>query len=163
MTLLVKVPIIFLELQWQKGPGLTSSRVLGRWRSTLRWQLCWRWWRSGRAWGGGGGGGWHRSNTFHTYNFLISILHTQFTPQDWLGMTMTTDEAGWGDGETRKILRTRGARGSYYFILFPGLKEAKDDEEYERLMLVYRGSYYIVVLIKIHLTRQWNLIKQLTF
>ena len=60
--------------------------------------------------------GW-QSNTgrfsyrFHTYNFLISILHTQFTPQDWLGFMMTTDEAGSGDGETRKILRAKGARG----------------------------------------------------
>ena len=45
-------------------------------------------------------------------------------------------------------------RGEYYFILFPGWKDGKDDEEYERLMLVYKGSYCIVVLIKIHLTRQ---------
>ena len=44
--------------------------------------------------GGGGGNTVRFSYTFHTYNFLISILHTQFTPQDWLGMTMTTDEAG---------------------------------------------------------------------
>ena len=68
---------------------------------------------------------------------------------------MTTDEGREGDGETSKILRlSPGQEGEYYFILFPGLKDAKDDEEYERLMLVYKGSYCIVVLIKIHLTRQ---------
>ena len=54
------------------------------------------------------------SYTFHTYNFLISILHTQFTPQDWLGLAMTTDGGRDRDGENRKILRVRII--SFYFI-----------------------------------------------
>ena len=94
---------------------------------------------------GGGNTVWF-SYTFHTYNFLISILHTVFTLA-WLGFTMTTDE-GREEKETRKIVK-------YYFILFPGLKDVKDDEEeYDRLMLVYKGHIVVVVVIKIHLTRQ---------
>ena len=64
---------------------------------------------------------------------------------------MTTDEGREGDGETSKILRlSPGQEGEYYFILFPGMKDARDDEAHVSL----QGSYRIVVLVKIHLTRQ---------
>ena len=43
------------------------------------------------------------SYTFHTYNFLIPILHTLFT-RSGLGMAMTTDE-GREENETRKIVK----------------------------------------------------------
>ena len=43
------------------------------------------------------------SYTFHTYNFLIPILHTLFT-LSWLGFTMTTDEGRAGN-EAGKIVK----------------------------------------------------------
>ena len=56
---------------------------------------------------------------------------------------MTTDEGREGN-EAGKIVKY-WERGKYYFILFPGLKDVKkDDEEYKRLMLVYKG--HIVLL-----------------